>query len=649
MIQISGLRKAFGARDLFRDASLRLGARDRLALVGPNGSGKTTLLEMIVGIQEPDGGRIDVARGITMGTLAQHTEALRGHSAIEEVLSAGSPVADARHRLGVLTHELEDADPGERDALLAEFARLQDRFATLGGYSLEAQARRICAGLGFRDEDLDRRTEELSGGWLMRIALAKLLLAAPDLLLLDEPTNHLDLESVRWLESFLSTFDGAVLLVSHDRDFMNGFATRVVEIDRAQLVAYSGNYAAFVDQREMRIRQAEAAAAQQQRRVAQLEKFINRFRYKESKARQVQSKIKYLERIDRVDVGREKRRAMNTTLPSAPRAARVALELDRVEFAYGGRPVYRGLDLVVERGQKIALVGPNGAGKSTLLKLLAGVLEPQAGERRVGERVELGYFAQHAIDALDMNVRVIEEVERVLPPGGPIRPRALLGRFLFSGEDVDKPVRVLSGGERTRLAMAKLLASTRNVLCLDEPTNHLDIWSRDALEDALEEFDGAIVLITHDRHLIRSIASTIVEVIGGRVRIFHEDYETYLERIESEAGAAEIPAHSGAHGSAPAAGASIPARERRRAAAAERARTNVRRNSIRAIERELDAIHAELAGMNTRMAAADFYTTEPDPPAFMRRYEERRARVAELEQAWDGLTETDSSAGGPHD
>jgi len=632
MITISGLEKGFGARDLFRDTGLRIGARDRLALVGPNGSGKTTLFEMMMGLQVPDGGRIDVARGVTLGYLAQETDALRGRSIIEEVLSAATAMAEAGHRLEVLTDELAGADGAERDRLLAEYARLQERFEALDGYAVEARAREICAGLGFRDQDLERRTETLSGGWLMRVALAKLLLAAPDALLLDEPTNHLDLQSVRWLEGFLRSFEGAVLLISHDRDFMNGFATRVVEIENQALVPYTGNYASFVDQREMRARQAEAAAANQQRRREQLELFINRFRYKRSLASRVQSKVKMLEKMDRIDVPELRRKAMKATFPPAPRAGRVVIELEDVDFSYDGVPVYRDLNLAIERGQRVALVGPNGAGKSTLLKLLAGALEPNGGERRLGHNVTLGYFAQHQIEALDPSLRVIEELERAVPPGVLVRARDVLGRFLFSGDDVNKGVSVLSGGERSRLAMAKLLVQAPNLLCLDEPTNHLDIWSRDALEDALEEYDGALVLITHDRHLIRQIADVIVEVVSGHVRVIPGSYEDYLAKIEAEEAAGQPPR-------ATAQAAATPAKDRRRAAAAERAKTKTHRDAVRRVETEIERVSSEVRAMEERMGAPDFYSSEEDVGAFVRDYEGKRARISELEREWDRLTD----------
>ncbi len=628
VIDIQGLHKAFGDRVLFRGASARVGARDRLALVGPNGSGKTTLVEMIAGLQEPDAGEVRVPKDTVIGYLPQETDALRGRSVLDEVLSAGQAMTEAGHRLEVLQRELEEGGPDER--LLAEYAHLQERFETLGGYSLQAEAAKICAGLGFREQDLGRRTEELSGGWMMRVALAKLLLAGPDCLLLDEPTNHLDLESVVWLEGFLRTYEGAIVLISHDRELMNGLATRVVEIEEERLTSYAGNFDAFVEQRALRAERAEAAARNQQRKIAQTERFIERFRAKNTLATRVQSRIKALEKLERVEVPRERRRTMGLWFPTPPRPGRAVVELADVGFSYGDLEVYQGLSLAVERGRRLALVGPNGAGKSTLLKLVAGALEPASGERRLGANALVGYFAQHQIEALRPGNTVLEELERAVPRGVEVKARDLLGRFLFSGDDVKKKVSVLSGGERTRLALARLLVRPFNLLCLDEPTNHLDIPSRDALEEALAAYEGALVLITHDRHLIRSVADTIVEVEAGRVRVYEGDYDLYLYRKERQGGQ-ERPEPA-----APAKGGASEAKERRRAGAQQRARLRERREAVRRVEAELERETAELGRLEEQLADPGFYAgAGPEVGETVRRHGEVRERIARLEAAWE--------------
>jgi ATP-binding cassette subfamily F protein 3 len=633
VITLTNVTKSFGARDLLRDASLRIGARDRLALVGPNGSGKTTLLEMILGLQAIDEGALERAGDVNFGYLPQETDELRGRDILTEVVSAGAAMSQAGHRLEILERELAEAeDAAEKEALLAEFATLQQHFDELGGYTLEARAKIILAGLGFTDEQVTRPTDSLSGGWLMRVALAKLLLAAPDALLLDEPTNHLDLESMKWLEKFLLAYDGAILLVSHDRDFMNALATKVVEIRSSKLVTYQGDYEAFTLQRATEMEQLEAAARNQAKRLAGTERFIERFRYKSSKAKQVQSRIKALNKVERIQAPTKSQKTMKLGFPTPPRSGETVIELKGVDFAYTEQPVYANLNLTMLRGQKVALVGPNGAGKTTMLKLLAGALKPTAGERKLGYNVALGYFAQHQIEALDPNDRVIESLERAIPPGADVHPRNLLGRFLFSGDDTNKPVSVLSGGERTRLALARLLVEPVNFLCMDEPTNHLDIASRDALEDALVDYAGTIVLVTHDRHLIRSVADHIIEVESGTPRMFVGDYEHYLWRKAQEQEAAEavaaIPTDLKKVSTNGSGGGKRPK--------LNKAELRQRRAAVRKIEAEITQAHAESERLTSVLADPSSYVQGEKDAA--KELEQAQRHLAKLEAEWERLT-----------
>ena len=544
MIQLSSAGKQFGPKLLFNGLDWLLTPGDRVGLVGGNGTGKTTLLKVLAGLDTLDEGGISTAKGITRGYLPQDGLAFAGRSVLQECLSVFDDLLEMEKEIEALTHRIAELDPeGEEYAQVAErYHALETEFQHRDGYSLEAQAGAVLNGLGFSREDQMRPTEEFSGGWQMRIALARLLLIKPNLLLLDEPTNHLDLEARNWLEQFLAGYPHAFVLVSHDRYFLDVTVNKIVEIWNRRAWFYTGNYDRYLIQKEERKAQLEASYHNQQEHINHLEVFIKRFRYQATKARQVQSRIKELEKIDRIELPPEEK-TIHFSFPQPPPSGRMAAEFKGVAKSYGAKRVFAGVGFVINRGDRVALVGVNGAGKSTLIKLLAGTEPVTAGETRLGHNVQADYFAQDQYKALDPEARLIDDIGTVAPPAlsGQTQLRTLLGSFLFSEDEVFKRIGVLSGGERNRYALARMLLRPANFLLLDEPTNHLDLRAKDVLLEALQKYNGTVVFVSHDRYFIDRLATRVFEIEGGELHDYPGNYEDYLWQKEGNAPRADEP------------------------------------------------------------------------------------------------------------
>ena len=535
MLRLDSITKQHGRQILFMDASCAVFRGDKLGLIGPNGSGKSTIFRLIMKEEQPDSGQVAVERGTTIGYFSQDVGEMKGMSVVGATLDGAGPVSEAGIALRGLEEALADPDNADRmEELVEAFGVAQARFEELGGYALDAKAREILAGLGFAQEIMDADVGTLSGGWKMRVALARILLMRPDAMLLDEPTNHLDLESILWLEQFLKSYDGALMLTSHDREFMNRIVTKIVEIDGGELTVFSGDYEFYMKQRALLDAQAESEFSRQQAMLAKEEAFIARFKARASHAAQVQSRVKKIEKIERVEPPRRHKK-LRFDFQEAPRSGDDVVNVSEVWKAYGSKKIYEGLDLLVRRKERWCVMGVNGAGKSTLLKLVAGAIDPDDGRVTVGASVKMAYFAQHAMDLLKPADTVWDSLVGRFPKSSIGSLRTLAGVFGFSGDDIEKPCRILSGGEKARLVLAQMLYDPPNFLVLDEPTNHLDLFTKEMLIEALSGYEGTMLFVSHDRHFLRALSNRVLEVDGGEVRKFGGGYSEYVSETGQEA------------------------------------------------------------------------------------------------------------------
>jgi ATP-binding cassette subfamily F protein 3 len=643
LLRLDALEKRIGDRVLFRGASAVLRAKDRIGIVGPNGAGKTTLLRALIGEEPIDGGEVHTMRGIRVGMLQQEIDPRASHSIREEAQTALAELDELETELRRLEAEMErlgrtgDAPPA---TLSARYDDVSARFAQGGGFERDARVAEVLAGLGFADGALERPLSSFSGGWLMRVELAKLLLSEPEVLLLDEPTNHLDLPSIQFFEATLDRFRGAVVVVSHDRTFLAKHANRIIELDGlGNFTLYEGGYARYLRQRAERREELLARKANQDRQIAETERFIERFRAKATKARQAQSRIKALDKLERIEVEPDRKRSMRLVIPAPPRSGERVLTLQSLHKRYGDEVIYEGVDFSVGRGERVALAGPNGAGKSTLLRIAAGALEFDAGERTLGHNVDLAYFAQHQLEALDPEATVLEELTSMALIDEIPRLRGHLGAFLFTGDAVDKKIGVLSGGEKARVALAKLLLRPVNFLVLDEPTNHLDIEACEVLEEAFRNYAGTLLFVSHDRTFINALATRVVDVDHGRLEDSLGNYDDYLagkERATREAPATATMRGQESKGSGDATisakQARIDERERRK----ERERT-VRR--VEKLESEITDQEARREALTVRLADPEVYQDHERSRELQSEQADLSTAIEALYSAWERLSE----------
>jgi ATP-binding cassette subfamily F protein 3 len=662
MIQLSSLEKRFGDRVLLDNVTWQVNDGDRVGLCGPNGAGKTTLLRMLAGQDEPDAGQIIRPSNLTVGYLPQDGLGYTGRVLRDEVSLAFGPLLEARAENDRIEHALADPSlpDGEHERLLVQYHELTDFFQREEGHAIDLRVTQVLDGLGFTRAQFDHPTETFSGGWQMRIALAKLLLSRPTLLLLDEPTNHLDLDARNWLESFLVSYPHVVILVSHDRFFLDAVVTRIADLSLRTVTDYPGNYTRFIAERDARMERLRQQKRDQDEEVARLRAFIDRFRYQATKAAQVQSRIKTLDRIVPIDVPPERKR-VHFTFPKCPKSGRTVLRLEQIRKAYGDNVVLDGLDLHIERGDRIALVAPNGAGKSTLMRLLAGAEAPDAGERVAGHQLVMQYFAQDEATRLDPTKTVYETMEADSPVAMVPMIRNILGGFLFSGDDIHKSAGVLSGGERTRLAVARMLLRPANTLLLDEPTNHLDLDSKDVLLEAIEDFGGTLIFVSHDRYFVDRLATKIISVGHGHIEVYPGTYEQFLwsrqTRGSADNGNRQTPTPAATGQTAPPTGVDQPTSTKpnrqsqplvKQASYAEKKRADA---DARRIRREADTRKRRLADLENRiaereqaikaleqrMAEPGFYDNRDESAAATSQHQALMWEVGSLMEQWEAL------------
>jgi ATP-binding cassette subfamily F protein 3 len=637
MIQLSNAGKRFGPKLLFDNLNWLITPKDRVGLVGANGTGKSTLLKVLAGIETLDYGSISQTKGITAGYLPQDGLSLSGRTVFDECMSVFADLKDMEREMEDLTHRMADLDPSsvEYHQVADRFQRLESEYGARDGYMLEAHVGTVLSGLGFPNSDWNRRTEEFSGGWQMRIALGKLLLEKPNLLLLDEPTNHLDLEARNWLEDYLHDYPNAIVLISHDRYFLDVTVSKTCEIWNKSVFFYTGNYEKYLTQKAERKAQLEAAYKNQRERIEQLEAFINRFRAQATKAKQVQSRIKELEKIDRIEVPPDEK-TIHFRFPQPKPSGRIVAEFHNVSKSYGPKNVFSGAHFIIERGDRVALVGVNGAGKSTLIKLLAGTEPLTLGEYKLGHNVEPDYFAQDQYKELDPNARMLDDLYEVGAKSTQTELRSLLGCFLFSEDDVFKQIGVLSGGERNRYALARMLLHPSNFLLLDEPTNHLDMRAKDVLLESLQDFSGTVVFVSHDRYFIDKLATRIFEVGDGQIHVFPGNYEDYLWRKQGKPLALDLPASVNGH---------HPVAAVAQAANAKRInplKLRHMQDRCKEIEGEIAAAESEIAGHESSLA--NFVSTG-ETLRITGLIEKRRQDLSDLLEEWERVSQELETAG----